>query len=236
MAAGVGERPKAAMLVYPGMILLDLNGPQTVFSLAMFDILLVWKDLAPVKTDVGVMVQPTHTFATCPTKLDVLFVPGGLGGTTACISDFEVIIFLKKQGDGASFVTSVCTGSLLLGAAGLLHGYRATSHWYVRDLLPMLGAIPAAGRVVEDRNRITAGGVTAGIDFGLTLVARMLGEARARAIQLVLEYDPQPPFEAGSPESAGADLTAEILRRRAPAIDPARIAVQAAGRRLGIDS
>jgi cyclohexyl-isocyanide hydratase len=233
MASSAG-RPKAAMLVYPGMILLDLNGPQTVFSLAMFDILLVWKDLTPVKTDVGIMVQPTHTFATCPAKVDVLFVPGGLGGTVACLSDSEITTFLEKQGDAAGFVTSVCTGSLLLGAAGLLQGYRATSHWYVRDLLPILGAITTQGRVVEDRNRITAGGVTAGMDFGLTLVARMLGEERARSIQLLLEYDPQPPFDAGSPEAAGPDLTAEILRRRAPAIDPARIAVQAAGKRLGV--
>jgi cyclohexyl-isocyanide hydratase len=221
------------MLVYPDMVLLDLVGPQTVFSLLMAKVHLVGKDSRPATTDVGVAVQPTTTFADCPEQLDVLFVPGGLKGTVAAMDDPETLDFLARRGTSARFVTSVCTGSLLLGAAGLLRGYRAASHWYVRDLLPLLGATPAAERVVMDRNRLTGGGVTAGIDFGLTLAATLRGQEYARRVQLVIEYDPQPPHRAGTPETAGAAAADDVRRRRAPAIAAARQAALRAKARLG---
>ncbi len=221
------------MLVHDDMILMDLNGPQTVFALIGADVLLVSKDLAPVRTDVGIMVQPTATFETCPRDLDVLFVPGGLRGTLACMADRQVLDFLADRGRRARYVTSVCTGSLVLGAAGLLNGFRATSHWYVRDLLPLMGAILDPARVVEDRNRITGGGVTAGIDFGLTLAARLTDEGRAKRVQLVIEYDPQPPFAAGSPEAAGRELADDVRTRRAPLIEAARRLAADAARRNG---
>ncbi len=217
-------RPKVAMLVYPDMILLDLVGPQTMLSIAMADIHLVWKNLDPVATDVGLPVSANTTFATCPADLDVLFVPGGLKGTVALMRDKEVLEFLADRGARARYVTSVCTGSLALGAAGLLNGYRATSHWYVRDLLPLMGATVAPDRVVVDRNRITGGGVTAGLDFGLTLTAALRDEEAARRIQLVLEYAPKLPFDAGEPEVAGDKLVREVLDRRRPLLDAAHSA------------
>jgi cyclohexyl-isocyanide hydratase len=217
--------PKVAMLVYPDMILLDLVGAQTMLSIAMADIHLVWKNLDPVSADVGLPVSANTSFATCPAELDVLFVPGGLKGTVALMRDKEVLDFLANRGARARYVTSVCTGSLALGAAGLLNGYRATSHWYVRDLLPLMGAIVAPDRVVVDRNRITGGGVTAGLDFGLTLVAALRGDEYARRIQLLLVSAPKPPFDAGEPESAGSTLVQEVLDRRMPLIAAARSAI-----------
>ena len=233
-AQPAGGPLRVALLVHPDMVLLDLVGLQTVFSLLMAEVHLVGKDRRPVPTDVGIPITPTTTYADCPADVDVLFVPGGLKGSVALMDDPETLAFLTDRGARARFVTSVCTGSLLLGAAGLLNGYRATSHWYVRDLLPLMGATPAPGRVVEDRNRVTGGGVTAGIDFGLTLAARLRGEEYARRIQLVIEYDPQPPFAAGSPERAGESLTREIRQRRAPVLTAAREAAGRARGRLGL--
>ncbi|KRQ06204.1 hypothetical protein AOQ71_26775 [Bradyrhizobium manausense] len=227
-------KPKIGMLIYPGMILQDLVGPQTVFSILQADTRLVWKDKNPVATDVGIALSANDTFDTCPAELDVLFVPGGLGGSIACMKDADVIGFVESRGARARYVTSVCTGSLVLAAAGLLRGYQATSHWYVRDLLPLMGATLKAERVVEDRNRLTAGGVTSGIDFGLTLAARLADEDTARRIQLLIEYDPKPPFAAGSPEDAGPALTRDILQRRAPLIASARKEAEMAKERLGI--
>jgi cyclohexyl-isocyanide hydratase len=227
------KAPTIGMLVYDDMILMDLNGPQTVFSLLMANVLLISKDLTPVRTDVGIMVQPTASFETCPRDLDVLFVPGGLKGTIACMADRQVLDFVADRGRRARYVTSVCTGSVVLAAAGLLKGFRATSHWYVRDLLPLMGATLDPARVVEDRNRITGGGVTAGIDFALTLAARLTDEARAKRAQLVIEYDPQPPFAAGSPEAAGRALADDVRSRRAPLIEAARQLALAAARTTG---
>jgi cyclohexyl-isocyanide hydratase len=220
-------RPKVGMLVYPDMVLLDLVGPQTMLSMTMAEIHLVWKSLDPVVTDVGLPVTATATFATCPADLDVLVVPGGLKGTVALMQDKAVLAFLADRGSRARYVTSVCTGSLALGAAGLLDGYRATSHWYVRDLLPLMGATVVKDRVVVDRNRITGGGVTAGLDFGLTLAAALKGDDYARRIQLLLEYAPKPPFDAGEPETAGETLVHEVLERRLPLIAEARRAALA---------
>lgn len=222
-AAGDAEKRLTVIaLIHPGMILLDLVGPLTCFNMMMADVHLAWKTMDPVRTDTGVTVAPTTTFAECPTEADVLFVPGGLSGTTTMMEDDDVVDFLRSRGTRSRYVTSVCTGSLLLGAAGLLKGKRATSHWYTRDLLPLFGATPTNDRVVADGNVITGGGVTAGIDFGLALVARLRGEDTAKFIQLLLEYDPQPPFKAGSPEEAGRVLAAAVLTRRAPALEAAK--------------
>jgi cyclohexyl-isocyanide hydratase len=139
-----------------------------------------------------------------------LFVPGGTPGTISMMKDSEVLDFLADRGSRARYVTSVCTGSLVLGAAGLLKGYKATSHWSTRDLLPLLGAIPVDRRVVEDRNRITGGGVTSGIDFGLVISSRLRSQDYAERLQLLNEYDPHPPFNAGSPKTAGPEVTADL--------------------------
>ena len=167
---------------------------------------MVWKNLEPVGNESGpaplIPVKPTTTFSQCPDDLDVLFVPGGVPGTFTMMEDPEVLQFLRDKGARARYVTSVCTGSLVLGAAGLLKGYRATSHWTTLSVLQELGAQPTQGRVVVDRNRITGGGVTAGIDFGLSIAAKLTSDDYARAIQLYLEYDPAPPFDAGSPTKA----------------------------------
>jgi len=235
-SAGAADQPanklKVIALIYPGMILFDLVGPLTCFNMMMADIHLVSKTMDPVKTDTGVTVAPTTTLADCPDEADVLFVPGGLGGTTAMMEDAEVVGFLRSRGAKAKFVTSVCTGSLLLGAAGLLKGKRATSHWYTRDLLPLFGATPVEARVVEDGNVITGAAVTAGIDFGLTLAARLRGEDTAKFIQLLIEYDPHPPFDAGSPDKAGQTLVSSVLSRRASALDAARAAAECVSRQL----
>jgi cyclohexyl-isocyanide hydratase len=233
MAMPTGPPQQIAMLVHPRCIPLDVFGPHAVFAgLGNVQVHLVWKTRDTVIAATGVPLQPTTTFAECPLNLTVLFVPGGLEGGTALMNDPEVLAFLQDRGQRAQYVTSVCTGSLLLGAAGLLRGYWATSHWTVRELLPLFGAEPVVQRVVEDRNRMTAGGVTAGIDFGLQVAARLRSAAYAQMLQLLLEYDPQPPFQAGSPEGASAALTDHVRTRRAPAVEAARQAALVAQQRL----
>lgn len=227
-------KPVIGMLIHPDMILLDLVGTLTVFNILQADVRLIARTAEPVLTDVGLLVPPNTTFDAVPANLDVLFVPGGLKGTLSAMQDPATLGFLKRAGEQSRFVTSVCTGSLLLGAAGLLKGYRATSHWYVRDQLPLMGATLQTNRVVQDRNRITAGGVTAGIDFGLTLAAALAGEEQAKRIQLLIEYDPKPPFSAGSPEEAGPVISEDVLRRRNGLIRQAEQISRAAGARLGI--
>lgn len=199
------------MLLYPGMTLLDFAGPQSALGMHGQTHLL-WKTLDPVTTDFGVTVLPTVTFADCPTALDVLFVPGGYG-TNAAMQDTDILDFLAEQGKTARYVTSVCSGSLILGAAGLLDGYKAATHWACYDALEALGVEAVHNRVVVDRNRFTGGGVTAGLDFGLTLLAELRGETVAKMTQLGMEYDPQPPFTAGTPETAGPELTALLLEQ-----------------------
>jgi cyclohexyl-isocyanide hydratase len=192
-----------AMLIYPGMTALDLIGPQQVFGyLPGVKVELVAKTKDPVTSDTGIIIQPSKAFADCADLLDILFVGGGGNGAVALMTDSETLDFLARRGKTAKLVTSVCTGSMVLGAAGLLRGYKATSHWSVRDILPLLGAELAVNRVVQDRNRITAGGITAGIDFGLRVAAELRGEDYARFLTLALEYDPQPPFGPGRPENA----------------------------------
>lgn len=202
------RRPVVALLLYPGLTLLDLVAPYQALGLSM-DVHLVWKDLEPVKDDISAAVLPTTSFADCPEDLDLLLIPGGMGQVDVN-GDDEVLEFVADRGAKARYVASVCGGSLILGAAGLLRGYRAATHWIARDLLAAYGAENVNERVVIDRNRITGGGVTAGLDLGLVVIAEMLGEEIAKVTQLRLEYDPQPPFNTGSPEAAGATLTALV--------------------------
>ncbi len=166
------------------------------------------------------MVQPSVTFAECP-QLDVLCVPGG-PGQVDLMEDEETLAFLRAQAEQAKWVTSVCTGSLVLAAAGLLTGYRAACHWASLDQLALFDVIPVNERVVFDRNRVTGGGVTAGLDFALSLVAKMQGEKLARAIQLTMEYDPAPPFAGGSPQTADPAFVAEMLRQMESFLAPRR--------------
>ena len=196
-------------LLYPGLTQLDLTGPYEVLHrVPGARAHLVWKTLEPVQSDSGLAILPTQTFASCP-ALDVIVVPGG-AGQMALMEDAETLAFLRERGGRARFATSVCTGALLLGAAGLLDGYDAATHWAFMDLLPRFGARPVGKRVVVDRDRVTGGGVTAGIDFGLQLAAILGGEALAQAIQLGLEYDPAPPFRAGHPDVAPPELVAQL--------------------------
>src|SRR5207248_3709248 len=191
------------ILVFPRVQQLDLTGPYEVFaSVPSATVHLIWKDRSPVASATGLTLTPTMTFAECP-DLDVLCVPGG-GGVNALLTDAEVLAFVRAQAARARYVTSVCTGALVLGAAGLLRGRRATTHWFAHDFLEKFGAIPVRGRVSRDGNLFTAGGVTAGIDFGLTVVAELLGQAEAEEVQLNLEYAPAPPFDAGTPDEAPA--------------------------------
>jgi cyclohexyl-isocyanide hydratase len=198
------------MLLYPGFTLLDLAGPQTAFGLHG-QTHLIWKTMEPVPTDMGVSMNPTMTFAEVPDNLDVLFVPGGFG-TTAIMQDKETLEFLARAGATARYVTSVCTGSVILGMAGLLEGYRAATHWYFYEPLEALGIEASHERVAIDRNRITGGGVTAGVDFGLTVIAAIKGQEAAEFTQLALEYCPQPPFNSGHPRTAKPEIIAAVQR------------------------
>ncbi len=213
------------LLLYPNLTQLDLTGPAQVLSRAPgVKMHYLWKTIEPVPSDAGLSLMPTTTFKDCP-QLDLICVPGG-AGQTAIMSDEETLGFLRSQAERAKYVTSVCTGSLILGAAGLITGYKSACHWMYRDFLPAFGAIPVNARVVKDRNRISGGGVTAGIDFALTVVAEIWGADAAKEIQLFLEYNPQPPFDSGSPEKAGPELTAKarkaleaVLAQRAKTIN-----------------
>jgi cyclohexyl-isocyanide hydratase len=224
-------RHEILMLVYPRFTTLDLIGPQHVFSLlgAEFRTRLVWKDRSEIVSDTGVPIRPTMTFAECRPSPTVLFVPGGTDGTLRAMEDDDVRGFVSTMGTTATFVTSVCTGSLVLGAAGLLDGYRATSHWLALGALELFGATPVAERVVVDRNRVTGAGVTAGIDFALTLVSRLKDEAYAKTVQLMMEYDPQPPFDSGTPTAASTEAV-DLLEAMA---QPFLTEVQAVAQRLG---
>ena len=201
-------KEQIAMVVYPGMTALDLVGPQYMLAGLMgAKVHLVAESLTPVMVDTGFAITPTISFEDCPVDLDLLLVPGGGEGTLVASQDERLLAFLRDRGAHAKLITSVCTGSLVLGAAGLLKGYQATSHWVVRDLLPHFGAIPVDARVVVDRNRLTAAGVSAGIDLGLMIVKRLRDEEYAKGMALLAEYAPEPPVDAGTPQKAGAATT-----------------------------
>ncbi|MEM9724973.1 MAG: DJ-1/PfpI family protein [Pseudomonadota bacterium] len=205
---------KIQMFVYPGMTLLDLVGPLQVWNSwpgAEFQI--VGQTKGEVQTDSALPIVATHSFDGSWEDPDILFAPGGAAGTFALLEDDQVISFLAERGERAGWVTSVCTGSVLLGAAGLLKGYRATSHWIAADLLTQFGATVVSDRWVIDHNRATGGGVTAGVDFGLAIMAHVLkDENAAKMVQLMLEYAPKPPFSCGSPDTAEPGVVASVVK------------------------
>lgn len=219
------------LLLFPNLTQLDLTGPWEVFArMPNVNNFLVWKDLNPVMSDRGLAILPTVTFADCP-PLDLICIPGG-PGQIALMEDEETLGFVQGTAQNAQWVTSVCTGSLVLGAAGLLQGYRATSHWGSLDQLSLLGAIPVAERVVRDRNRITGAGVTSGIDFALTVAEELFGRDVAESIQLQMEYDPAPPFHSGSPRSASPHRLAQAQTQMEAFIARRRVATEAAAAKL----
>lgn len=195
------DKIQIGLLIFPRMTQLDMTGPFEVFArIPNTMVHLIWKHIEPVVCDTGLILTPTTTLSDCP-KLDVICIPGGPGQINL-MEDAEVIEFVRRQGQQARYVTSVCTGALVLGAAGLLRGYKAATHWASMDNLAHFGAEAVKTRVCVDRNRITGGGVTAGIDFGLVLASKLTDAVTAEKIQLYMEYNPKPPFDSGSPDSA----------------------------------
>lgn len=206
------DRIRVGILVFPQVQQLDFTGPFEVFaSAAETEVRLVWKRVEPIPTATGLVLAADTAFADCP-QLDVLCVPGGVG-VNPLMEDAEVLAFLRRQAEAARYVTSVCTGALVLAAAGLLAGRRATTHWASHDFLARLGVVPVEARVVVDGKYASGGGVTAGIDMALTILAELLGRERAEAVQLNLEYAPEPPFSAGRPETAPPAVVAAVRAR-----------------------
>ncbi|RKR75240.1 DJ-1/PfpI family protein [Frondihabitans australicus] len=232
--AGAGPLTFVALL-FPRVTQLDLTGPvQFLSRLPGATVHLAWHDVAPVPTDSGFSIVPTVSFDEAP-QADVLLVPGG-DGAFELMDDQAALDFVRRQAEGASYVTSVCTGAFVLGAAGLLDGVRATTHWASRAMLADLGAIPTEGRTVRDGRVITGGGVTSGIDFALTVAAELYGDDEARRVQLQMEYAPEPPFDAGSPTRPEADqdrvrrMLETNRERRGPAVARAAARLREAGR------
>jgi cyclohexyl-isocyanide hydratase len=218
---------RVGFLLFPDVTQLDLTGPWEVLAaLPDTEVRLVWKQAGPVQAAMGMTILADTGFADCP-QLDLICVPGG-PGMNALLKDPEVLDFIRVQAAEARYVTSVCTGSLVLGAAGLLAGRRAACHWTSRDMLAAFGAEPVNERVVVDGSIITGGGVTAGIDFALRVAAEIAGEATAMATQLRIEYDPAPPFASGSPDTAPADIVTAVRARAAAMLDLRRAQVERA--------
>jgi cyclohexyl-isocyanide hydratase len=216
---------RIGLLLFPQVQQLDLTGPYEVFAMIPgARVALVAAGPDPVASSTGLRLSPTTTYADCP-PLDVVCVPGG-SGIDALLTDAPTLDFLRARAPGARFVTSVCTGALVLGAAGLLRGKRATTHWAALDLLSAFGAVPVRERVVRDGNLVTGGGVTAGIDFALTLAAEIAGRPLAESLQLKLEYAPAPPFASGDPETAPPEVLA-LTRARLAGSRRAREAIVA---------
>lgn len=224
---------RIGFLVFPDMLQLDFTGAYGVLAAGpQAEIHLVWKENVPVKTSDNLVFTPDTTFAACP-PLDAIVVPGG-SGVLALMNDAEVIGFLQAQAKTASWLTSVCTGALVLGAAGLLRGRKATTHWLSHDLLTLFGAEPAQQRVVVDGNLITAAGVTSGIDMALILAGSLWDDDVAQAIQLNMEYAPYPPYAAGDPETAPENLVAAAREQGAARQAERRKAAIVAAERLGL--
>jgi cyclohexyl-isocyanide hydratase len=222
------------LLIFPKITQLDMTGPYEAFArIPGAKVHLMWKNLEPIISDTGMPLLPTVTLEECP-DLDVICIPGG-PGQVDLMDDAEVIAFVRRQGLQARFVTSVCTGALVLGAAGLLKGYQATTHWASMDNLEHFGATPVATRVCVDRNRITGGGITAGIDFGLHLAGVLAGRETAERIQLFLEYTPEPPFNAGSPDTAPDAVLAALSAAIAPMLARRKEATLRAAERLKVE-
>lgn len=231
-------------VIFPGITQLDFTGPFEILSrlgtppsiavpskFPQSQVHVIAKTLAPVASDRGLGFMPTSTFADCP-PLDLICVPGGAGIVDA-LGDVEMVDFIRRQGGQARYVTSVCVGAFLLGAAGLLQGRRAATHWAYADLLPLVGARHEKGRIVRDGNVFTSGGVSAGIDFGLSIVAELAGPEVAEAIQLGVEYDPSPPFDAGHPDKAPEAAIALMRQRNETARAGMREALHALTSRAG---
>jgi cyclohexyl-isocyanide hydratase len=200
-------------VIFPDLTQLDFTGPlQVLARLPQSAIHIIAKSAAPVPSDCGLGLVPTSTFANCP-PLDLICVPGGARGVAKAICDRETVEFVRSQAKSAKYVTSVCTGAFVLGVAGLLKGRRATTHWAYTDLLSLVGATHEEARVCIDGDLITAGGVTSGIDFGLTVVAEIAGRSTAEQIQLAIEYDPAPPFASGHPDRAPAGVKSALSPR-----------------------
>jgi len=219
------------LVLFPNVTQLDLTAPYEVFSrMPDTKVAVIASTRVPVRTEWGLTIVPDASFGDAP-ELDVLCVPGSWG-VNAMLEDRAILSFIRERGRNARYVTSVCSGSLLLGAAGLLRGYRATTHWMSLDLLSLLGAEPVRHRVVRDGNRITGAGVTAGIDFGLAVAAELFGPATAQRIQLAIEYSPAPPFDSGAPDTAPDDVCRALRRDSSDALQRRRALVEAAARRL----
>ena len=217
--------------LYPGVTQLDFTGPhQFLARLPGAALITASVGGEPVAADGLVFADLAKLEAI--ERCDVLCVPGGQGCTDA-MQDAVYMAAIRRLAGGARYVTSVCTGSLILGAAGLLRGKRATCHWAWRDMLALFGALPDPGRVVRDGNVLTGGGVTAGIDFALTLATELAGPLAAQAIQLGFEYAPAPPFNAGRPESAPEEVLALVRERMASSVPARRAAVERAAAALG---
>jgi transcriptional regulator GlxA family with amidase domain len=198
-------------VVYPKFTALDMVGPHYMLSnLVGSRNHVVARTKAPVTSDTGLVFMPDYDLDSAPADPDIVVIPGGGMGTLEALKDDALIDWIRRIGQGKTLMTSVCTGSLLLGQAGLLRGRRATSHWVARDSLAHFGAIPVAERWVEDGPVITGAGVTAGLDFGLSLVAKRRNDEFARCVQVLAEYDPHPPFQAGTPEKAGPTTMATM--------------------------
>jgi cyclohexyl-isocyanide hydratase len=231
MSGVTGETFRVGMVVFDGMTLLDTVGPADMFArVPGLEVIMISRSREPITTDAGIRLLPDTTLAEAP-SLDLLFVGGG-PGTTYLLDDEEIVDFVRTRGETAKWVTSVCTGALVLGAAGLLQDYKAATHWAVMHLLPILGAEPVEQRVVIDRNRITGGGVTAGIDFALTIIAEIWGNDLAQLIQLGSEYDPQPPFRTGSPRTAPPELVTRFEMVSAELTEARRLGAMRAAARL----
>jgi cyclohexyl-isocyanide hydratase len=227
----MAEPFRIGLLLFPNLTQLDLTGPHEVLAqMPNAETLLVWKTREPVRATTGLVLVPTTTFDECP-ALDLLCVPGG-GGVDPLLADDETLDFIRRQAKSARYVTSVCSGALLLGAAGLLKGKRATTHWMSMDMLESFGAIPVRERIVVDGNLITGGGVTAGIDFALLVVAKISGEATARSIQLGIEYDPHPPFDSGHPRNADPGSVATFVKNAEQRVAERRAQVEKAAAAL----
>lgn len=221
------------LLIFPDITQLDMTGPHEVFTkIPGAKVMTIWKDLEPITAGGGLRILPDVTYDTCP-PLDVICVPGG-AGMNPLLNDEATLVFLRRVAPNATYVTSVCTGSLVLGAAGLLKGKHAACHWMSRDMLSAFGAIPDPARVVFDGNIVSGGGVTSGIDFALALVARMFGDDLAKSIQLGIEYNPKPPFDAGSPDGAGNAITSAVLEKATSRQAARQAMVDEAAAKLGL--
>ena len=217
--------------IYPGMTQLDFTGPHTIFSrIPGVSVVVASEAGGAVESDGGLVFARTRRMAEIE-RCDLLFVPGGMAATDV-IGDEAFMREFRRLAEGARYLTSVCTGSIVLGAAGLLRGKRAACHWAWRDFLPLFGAIPDASRVARDGNVITGGGVTAGIDFALVVAAEIAGDTLAQALQLAVEYAPAPPFDAGRPETAPPEVLAQVKARLAAQLPARRAAAEAAAAKL----